>query len=553
MTNYKVCILAAGVGSRMGAISDHVNKAILPVDYKAVISHIIEKFPEYIEIVIAVGHKKETIIDYLSLAHPERNITYVEIEKYVGPGTGPGLSLLKCKDNLKCPFVWVTADTIVLGDIPPVDKNWYGIAPVKDPENYCTVKIKNNLIYQFDDKIKVDNKYAGIGLAGIYDYEIFFDALEKDRKQIAGEIQTSNGFKKLIEKELLPTQFTWFDTGTLEKYKKANESFSGGHEKFDFSKGDEFIYFVNGRVIKFFANEQIVRNRFERAKSLKGLCPEIEDCKGNFYSYLKVDGHDLYNVITPSVLKDLLNWSKSVLWEKPDLSDQEEQEFYDACRRFYYDKTMKRLESFYLKNNIIDEENIINGVPVPSLKELFSKLDFEEIYKGVPVRFHGDFTVGNILVTRDMESHLNKFILLDWRQDFGGLTKVGDLYYDLAKLYKGIILSDELIKEGLFSFDMSGPNVYYDYYLKNKLIEAKEEFEYFIAKNEYDLKKIKTITAIALINMSPLHHEPFNFLVYFMGKNMLHKIISEKENKNQKNDEQDKIQVGFRPDEYRNN
>src|SRR3990167_10156206 len=99
--NYKVVILSAGVGSRMGNLTDHFNKALLPVNFKAVISHIIEKFPKNIEIVIAVGHKKELIKDYLALAHPERKITYVEINNYIGPGTGPGYSLLRCKDYLK--------------------------------------------------------------------------------------------------------------------------------------------------------------------------------------------------------------------------------------------------------------------------------------------------------------------------------------------------------------------------------------------------------------------------------------------------------------------
>ena len=53
--NYKVCILAAGVGSRMGPLSNHINKAILPVNFKAVISHIIEKFAEDIEIIERIG------------------------------------------------------------------------------------------------------------------------------------------------------------------------------------------------------------------------------------------------------------------------------------------------------------------------------------------------------------------------------------------------------------------------------------------------------------------------------------------------------------------
>ena len=132
---------------------------------------------------------------------------------------------------------------------------------MKDTEKYCTVKIKDNVIYQIDDKIKCDNKYAFIGLAGIKDYEDFFDALEKNKEMISGEIQVSNGFKRLVEKKLVPIGFTWFDTGSLKNYIETNKNFSGEEKKFDFSKGNEFIYFVNGKVIKYFADEEITKKR----------------------------------------------------------------------------------------------------------------------------------------------------------------------------------------------------------------------------------------------------------------------------------------------------
>lgn len=527
MENYKVCILAAGVGSRMGNLSKNINKAILPVNSKAAISYIIEKFPKETDIVIALGHKKETIKDYLFVAHPDRKFTFVEVDNYLGPGTGPGYSLLKCKNYLQCPFIYLSSDTIVIEDIPLINDNWFGIAPVKETEPYCTVKIKNNIIYQLDVKIKTDNKFAFIGLAGIKDYETFFDALERDKEIIQGELQVTNGFKRLIEKKLVPIGFTWFDTGSLKNYIETDKSFSGENKKFDFSKGDEFLYFVNGRVIKFFADEEIARKRVERAAYLKGICPPIEAYKGNFYSYKKVDGQTLYNSLNSDIFKNLLHWSKEVLWVKKNLSELELIEFYNTCREFYYDKTMKRLQEFYDKTGIIDVENNINGVSVPSLKSLLEKIDFDYICKGIPSRFHGDFTVGNILVTRDAQSHLNKFILLDWRQDFGGLIEFGDLYYDLAKLYKGIILSDELVTEGMFSFDMSGTSVYYDYFSKNQLMEAKEEYESFLTENGFDLQKVKILASLALLNMSPLHKEPFNFLVYFLGKNLLHKTLNE--------------------------
>ena len=59
MENYKVCILAGGIGSRMESFTKYFNKAMLPLQGKPVINHIIEKIPENIETVIALGHLKE--------------------------------------------------------------------------------------------------------------------------------------------------------------------------------------------------------------------------------------------------------------------------------------------------------------------------------------------------------------------------------------------------------------------------------------------------------------------------------------------------------------
>ncbi len=527
MKDYKVCILAAGVGQRMGALSENINIAVLPVNFKAVISHIIEKFTPDTEIVLAVGHKKETIMDYLSLAHPSRKFTFVDVEEFFGPGTGPGHSLLKCKEHLQCPFIWLTADTLVLEEVPPVDKNWLGIAPVKKTEDYCTVKIKDNVVVQLDDKTKNDNKYASIGLAGVYDYEDFFSALEKNKEILKqGEVQVTSGFRKLMQKKLVPIGFTWFDTGSKENYLETNRNFSGG-EMFDFSKGNEFIYFVNGRVIKYFADEETVRKRVERAKHLRGLCPEIEGHKGNFYSYKKLDGQVLYNLLNSQVVNDFLHWARQNLWKEKEMTAAEREEFSRACQKFYHDKTMERINKFYTLKEIDDTQNNINGIIVPPLKELLSKVDWNWVCSGVPVNFHGDLQFDNVLVTRNENSNLQKFVLLDWRQDFGGLVNMGDLYYDLAKLYGGVTLSYKLIKEGKFSFDMSGSSVYYNFSINNDLVEAKEEYEQFLSSKGYDLQKIKLIRALIFLNMSPLHQEPFNLMLYFMGKLALHKVLKE--------------------------
>ena len=196
-------------------LTKNFNKALLPIGFKAAISHIIEKFPKKIEIVVAIGHEREKIIQYLSCAHSDRKIQFVEIDNISGPNSGPGHSLLCCKNYLKLPFIFSSVDTIVQEDIPIPDHNWMGVSPVKKTEEYCTISVIDSLIVRLDDKIKCKNKEAFIGLAGIYDHKFFFDCLEEDRSLIQNERQVSNGFRLLIKKKLYPKTFTWHDIGNM--------------------------------------------------------------------------------------------------------------------------------------------------------------------------------------------------------------------------------------------------------------------------------------------------------------------------------------------------
>ncbi len=485
---YKLCILAAGVGSRMGDIV--VNKAIVPVDGKAVISHIIDKIDKKVEIVIAVGHKKETIKDYLSLAYPTRKITYVPIDKYVGPGTGPGYSLLKCKNKLQCPFILSTADTIVEEEISPPYIDWMGVSETTETEKYLTVKIDGVQIVRMDDKTKNDNKYACIGLIGINSYKQFFNNLETNKELIKGEVQFSNGFKGLQFNAKFFT--TWIDTGSKETY--------------DFGKTDEFIYFVDGKVIKYFANIKRARDRVKRVKYLRGTVPEVQG-KGNFYSYTYIPGQVLYNVLDENVMKEFLVWLEKHLWKKEGIPP----EIMETCKDFYVSKTSERLLMFYRNTKVKDET-----------KEIIRLVNWNDLVRTpIPSTFHGDLQPDNVIYNE------KKFTLIDWRQDFGGLLDVGDLYYDLAKLYGGLTINYRMIKEGKFKVELSDDKIYYDFDVNNNLIKAKEVYEKWLKEKGYDLNKIKTMTAMIFLNMAPYHHPPFNLLLYSMGKDMLHKLKEE--------------------------
>lgn len=225
---YKVCILAAGIGSRMERFSEQLNKVLLPINGKPAICHIIEKFPEEIEIVIAVGYKKDSLICYLENAYPNRKLTFVVVNPYSGEGSGPGYSLFLCKTHLQCPFIHIAGDTLVREEIPWPDFNWLGVSEVNNTERFCSAKVNDGKVIRIDDKKKTDNKYAYIGLIGVFDWNSFWDSLGSNSETIEGEVQVSRGINALLEKDLSIKKFTWFDTGTPSAYKYALTNYPFG-------------------------------------------------------------------------------------------------------------------------------------------------------------------------------------------------------------------------------------------------------------------------------------------------------------------------------------
>ena len=50
-------------------------------------------------------------------------------------------------------------------------------------------------------------------------------------------------------------------------------------------------------------------------------------------------------------------------------------------------------------------------------------------------------------------------------------------------------------------------------------------FENYLLSKKIDLKKVRIITGLIFLNMSPLHHHPFDKLLFLYGKYYLQKHL----------------------------
>ncbi len=102
---------------------------------------------------------------------------------------------------------------------------------------------------------------------------------------------------------------------------------------------------------------------------------------------------------------------------------------------------------------------------------------------------------------------------------------MGDIYYDLAKLNHGLIICHELIAKNMFSINIEGDNISYDFYRKQILVDCENHFKEWIINNCYDYKKVRILTALIYLNIAPLHHDPYSKLLYYIGKSMLNEEL----------------------------
>jgi len=251
---------------------------------------------------------------------------------------------------------------------------------------------------------------------------------------------------------------------------------------------------------------------------LAGLTPRILGSKKNFYKYEYAKGRLFSKVARPDEFEKFLTWVQQNLWQ----SNQEvaPEEFRNICYKFYYDKTIKRLDQFMEENSVTDSENIINGVQVPKISELLNMINWDSLCQGEQTGFHGDFILDNLIKTD------TGYCLIDWRQNFGGLLKAGDKYYDLSKLNHNLTVNHDIVHRDLYEITINDNVVECDIMRKQNLVDCQKVFHKFLKRSGYDLEKVKVLTALIWLNMSPLHHHPFNLFLYYFGKLNLWKALT---------------------------
>ena len=540
--NKTVVIPAAGTGSRLGEYTQNYNKAMCTLGPKPVISYIIEKFDDNDELIILLGYKGDLLKQVINMCYPNKNIKFVNVDKYEGEGSGLGYSLLCARDLLQKPFIFWSNDTVITDDISSFDynENWILMAEKDTYETANNAAYRHGRLSQRKERVysilpKGDFDEAGmkslpyIGISFIKDYKAFWKAADINRDVfIAGGesigINNINGFIKAYFTS------TWIDTGNKVIFEKYKKIYNQKMEETILEKPDEAIWFINDRVIKFHLNEKFISDRVKRAKCMindkmreAGFeIPEIIDYDKNIYVMNRCKGVTLSKVINPVLFKELIEkFFNSVELFEDNKDDQLKISIY---KDFYYDKTIKRIKDYCKKFEDSDKDDFyINGLKCRSAISILNEIDWEayaKYYCKLSENYHGDFHLENIMYDEERK----KFILLDWRQNFGK-SNIGDLHYDVAKMWHSLIVNHNIVKDDLFSIKYVGNNsVEIDIHRTFIDTECEDVLKEFIHTNKnwwYDYEQF--MTALIFLNIAACHIYPYSKFLFYLGKYLLNK------------------------------
>ena len=518
---YKILITTAGIGSRIHMDSMGLNKGLMPIANKPIISHILDLFPIDIPVVVVLGYQAEIVKESIIAMHPERVFEFIEVDIYEGDGSGLGRSILCAKDVLQCPFIFSPndcfPDSINWNIDPNRSGNWVlGIdsnaIPSSFRHEYRGLSVSDNKLDQLLVKGYESNFYYS-GLCGIKDYNQFWEFLEDEKDLTIGE---SAALRKMKDVNFIHTQ-TWFDVGNKSALEVTEGHFENSQKFNILKKRGETIWFKDQYVIKVFEDEDLVSERLDRINFLPSeLLPKIKSSGRYFYKYDFFDGEVLSKIKNRKVFYSLFNEMNNKVWSKKiNISATDKKKI---ITNFYKNKTLERLQLFSKTREYQDKEDLINGIKIPSVKKLLQRINWREISnESIFAHFHGDFHNENILYSSDS----NQFRLIDWRQNFSGNIEHGDIYYDFAKFLHGLIVSHESVTNNLFTLENNekGYTIDIQQSLFNRQIQL--DFKKWLEDNNFNYSLVLILTALIFINISPLHHSKYDLFLMELGRTML--------------------------------
>lgn len=222
-------VLAGGLGTRLGELTENQPKSLLPVGGRPFLEWLLDNLARQgvSNIVLAIGHQADAFSEWLArLESPLEIETFIESEPL---GTGGALPLLR--ERLDQSFFVLNGDTLFDASLPRVGKTLLdsgklgavALRRVPDTARYGRVRLEGSNVVGFAEKSAQTNE-SGAGLINGGIYALRREAIDR------------LGTPSSIETELLPALVAegalsgvvdegfFIDIGLPETYERAQTS-----------------------------------------------------------------------------------------------------------------------------------------------------------------------------------------------------------------------------------------------------------------------------------------------------------------------------------------
>lgn len=480
----RIIIPAAGLGTRISAISKERPKALTPINGRPALHFIISEIKNIFKdpkIEIIIGHKGEQIIDFCKKYFEDTSINFIEQNELLG--LAHAISL--CEEKKEPLLVWL-GDTIIqkafstsrklsfifnrevktLENSLESCKSSFILSTIKDDtERWCCVKENKNKLDFFEKPdSSLGYKEAIIGIYFFKNGDKIIknckELIKDNTKKINGEFQLSTAMEMYQEKNKInlvninEVDLFYYDIGSIDNYHITKKKLL---DKRFFNS----VYFQDHNSISKSSTEPSLSHQIrwflDAPPKIKKYCPAIYEYdlinpqyEMEYFGFPTLQELFIWDDLHISVWKDIFSKLSSYLEDTRNsifLNYDNESKIKKHQLDFYYfiiNKTKKRIEnSEHLINTF--SEIVLHPCWDGKIKELFLSTSNNSF-------MHGDLCFSNILY--DTNSGILKVIdpRGHWERENGELYVggLGSDIYDMAKLMHSAVYDYDLIKNNIY-------------------------------------------------------------------------------------------------------
>jgi glucose-1-phosphate thymidylyltransferase len=235
MNELKIIIPMAGIGKRMGALTQHRPKALLRLADGRLLDHVLNVFkglePLYsLEYIFIVGYEGEQVLEHMRRAHPDKKVSYFRQEQLIGQSHAVYLA----RQAVSGPVFLTYCDTINEIDFSFLsDKSVDGVAsvqPVADPRRHgiAVVGSGHQILRLVEKPDTIEHRLALTGVYYFSEGQALISAIETQFQRgtfLNNEYYLADAVNIMLEAGLrLQAQEVqqWHDAGTPQALIETN-------------------------------------------------------------------------------------------------------------------------------------------------------------------------------------------------------------------------------------------------------------------------------------------------------------------------------------------